>query len=173
MLDFRAELTVDVGAIREDAENFYNQTRDHFGGALRVESYLAEPAGPWNRESVAPSNVAAGPALALAAVIGLLTRVFVKAEWLRGWWFTLPVLPAIAVILPLTLLMPELRRSGHIDGGSSAWTARRRGEAGRGGTGNVDDHKEQSSMIRGFVIRRNRDADDPRLRDVVDGAHVA
>ncbi|MGW9119138.1 hypothetical protein ACWGRV_21340, partial [Streptomyces sp. NPDC055663] len=35
------------------------------------------------------------------------------------------------------------------------------------------DHKEQSSMIRRYLIWRNRHADDRRLRAVVDRANVA
>ncbi|MFE5482541.1 hypothetical protein [Streptomyces sp. NPDC056527] len=38
VLDFFAELTVDVDAIREEAEGYYNQTKGHYGDALRVES---------------------------------------------------------------------------------------------------------------------------------------
>ncbi|WP_128980555.1 hypothetical protein [Streptomyces roseicoloratus] len=38
VLDFFAELTVDADAIREEAESYYNQTKDHYGDALRVES---------------------------------------------------------------------------------------------------------------------------------------
>lgn len=37
-LDWLAELTVDVDSIREDAERYYNQTKDHYGDALRLES---------------------------------------------------------------------------------------------------------------------------------------
>lgn len=40
------------------------------------------------------------------------------------------------------------------------------------GTGH-DSHKEQGSMIRRYIIWRNRHADDQRLRAVVDGANVA
>lgn len=36
--DFFAELTVDIDAIKEEAERYYNQTKDHYGDALRVES---------------------------------------------------------------------------------------------------------------------------------------
>ncbi|WP_372350383.1 hypothetical protein [Streptomyces sp. KL116D] len=36
--DFFMELGVDVDAIREDAERYYNATRNHYGDALRVES---------------------------------------------------------------------------------------------------------------------------------------
>ncbi|SCE01688.1 hypothetical protein GA0115245_134114 [Streptomyces sp. di188] len=35
------------------------------------------------------------------------------------------------------------------------------------------DHKEQGSMIRRYIIWRNRHADDQRLRAVVDRANVA
>ncbi|MFJ3914159.1 lysozyme family protein [Streptomyces vinaceus] len=42
VLDFFAELTVDVDAIREEAERYYSQTKNHFGDALRVESEARE-----------------------------------------------------------------------------------------------------------------------------------
>ncbi|WP_374771823.1 hypothetical protein OG756_40790 [Streptomyces sp. NBC_01310] len=71
-------------------------------------AHAAEPAGPWDSETVAHSGFAAGLALALAVVTALLTWVFVKAEWLRRWWFTLAALFALAAILRLTLLAPEL-----------------------------------------------------------------
>lgn len=38
ILDWAAELTVDVDAIREDAERYYNRTSGHFGDAKRVEN---------------------------------------------------------------------------------------------------------------------------------------
>ncbi|MEW2318682.1 hypothetical protein [Streptomyces bauhiniae] len=38
VMDFFAELGVDVDAIREDAERYYHQTKDHYGDARRVES---------------------------------------------------------------------------------------------------------------------------------------
>ncbi|MFH0243208.1 hypothetical protein ACGRHY_12400 [Streptomyces sp. HK10] len=41
-LDFLAELTVDVDAIREEAEDYYNKTKDHYGDALRVEPEARE-----------------------------------------------------------------------------------------------------------------------------------
>ncbi|MFJ9547765.1 hypothetical protein [Streptomyces erythrochromogenes] len=77
-------------------------------GYFLLLAYAAEPAGPWDSESVAHSRFAAGLALGFAAVIALLTWAFVKAEWLRRWWFTLPALLAFAAILRLTLLAPEL-----------------------------------------------------------------
>jgi hypothetical protein len=42
VLDWFAELSVDLDAIREDAERYYNQTKDHYGDALRVESEARE-----------------------------------------------------------------------------------------------------------------------------------
>ncbi|MFC7920644.1 lysozyme family protein [Streptomyces cinereoruber] len=42
VLDWLAEVNVDVDAIREDAERYYNQTKDHYGDALRVESAARE-----------------------------------------------------------------------------------------------------------------------------------
>ncbi|WP_128431587.1 hypothetical protein [Streptomyces cyaneus] len=41
-LDWAAELTVDVDAIREEAEHYYNATRNHYGDAQRVESAARE-----------------------------------------------------------------------------------------------------------------------------------
>ncbi|GAA0666333.1 hypothetical protein GCM10009535_52630 [Streptomyces thermocarboxydovorans] len=38
VMDWFAELGVDVDAIREDAERYYHQTKDHYSDALRVES---------------------------------------------------------------------------------------------------------------------------------------
>ncbi|MGI5376559.1 hypothetical protein ACQEV2_20390 [Streptomyces sp. CA-251387] len=41
-LDWAAELTVDVDAIREEAEHYYNATKNHYGDAERVESAARE-----------------------------------------------------------------------------------------------------------------------------------
>ncbi|GHH06101.1 hypothetical protein [Streptomyces lanatus] len=41
-LDWAAELTADVDAIREEAENYYNATQDHYGDAQRVEAAARE-----------------------------------------------------------------------------------------------------------------------------------
>lgn len=38
VLDLLAEVSVDVDAIREEAESYYNQTKGHYGDALRIES---------------------------------------------------------------------------------------------------------------------------------------
>ncbi|WP_329114627.1 hypothetical protein [Streptomyces sp. NBC_01353] len=38
----------------------------------------------------------------------LLTLWFVKAEWLRMWWYAIPAAAPAAAVLRLTLLAPEL-----------------------------------------------------------------
>lgn len=75
---------------------------------LLLRAYAAEPAGPWDRETVSHSGFAAGTALGVAAVVALLTLLFVKAQWLRRWWFAVPAVTALAALLRLTLLAPEL-----------------------------------------------------------------
>ncbi|NUV63152.1 hypothetical protein [Streptomyces sp. CAI-85] len=77
-------------------------------GYLVVVAYLADPVGPWDHETVAHSDFAAGFGLALSALTALLTWVFVKAEWLRRWWYGVPALLAAVALLRLTLLAPEL-----------------------------------------------------------------
>ncbi|MEW2255694.1 hypothetical protein [Streptomyces sp. NPDC047869] len=42
VMDWFAELGVDVDTIREDAERYYHQTKGHYGDALRVESEARE-----------------------------------------------------------------------------------------------------------------------------------
>jgi hypothetical protein len=71
-------------------------------------AYAAEPAGPWDRETVSHSGFAAGLALAMGAATALLTALFVKARWLRTWWFILPAVLAAVALLRLTLFAPEL-----------------------------------------------------------------
>ncbi|MEU1460210.1 hypothetical protein ABZ467_05890 [Streptomyces sp. NPDC005727] len=71
-------------------------------------AYMAEPAGPWDSETAAHSNFAAGLALGLSFVTALLTWVFVKAYWLRSWWYALPAALATAALLRLSLLAPSL-----------------------------------------------------------------
>ncbi|MFE8012429.1 hypothetical protein ACFU3O_06760 [Streptomyces antibioticus] len=75
---------------------------------LVVIAYLVAPAGPWDSESVVHSNFASGFGLALSVVTALLTWVFVKAEWLRRWWYAIPVLLGVAALLRLTLLAPDI-----------------------------------------------------------------
>ncbi|MET9129786.1 hypothetical protein [Streptomyces antibioticus] len=77
-------------------------------GIPAVVAYLADPVGPWDHETVAHSNFASGFGLALSALTALLTWVFVKAEWLRRWWYGVPSLLAAAALPRLTLLAPEL-----------------------------------------------------------------
>ncbi|MFH9432086.1 hypothetical protein ACH4JZ_27835 [Streptomyces sp. NPDC017615] len=69
---------------------------------------VARPAGPWDSETVAHSNFAAGFALAGSVVLGLLTWGFVKAGWVRRWWYVAPVVLGVAALLRLTLLAPQL-----------------------------------------------------------------
>ncbi|MEW2318681.1 hypothetical protein [Streptomyces bauhiniae] len=75
---------------------------------LLLLAYLARPAGPWDSETVAHSNFAAGFALAVSVVLGLLTWGFVKAGWVRAWWFVVAAGFAVAALLRLTLLVPKL-----------------------------------------------------------------
>lgn len=42
VLDWFAEVAVDIDAIREEAERYYNQTKDHYADAHRVESQARE-----------------------------------------------------------------------------------------------------------------------------------
>ncbi|MFE9661426.1 hypothetical protein [Streptomyces sp. NPDC005955] len=42
VMDFFAELTIDIDAIREEAERYHGQTKGHYGDALRVESAARE-----------------------------------------------------------------------------------------------------------------------------------
>ena len=75
---------------------------------LTLLAYAATPAGPWDSETAAHSNFASGTALALTAVTAGLSWVFVKAGWLRRWWYTVPSALAVAALLRLTVLAPEL-----------------------------------------------------------------
>ncbi|WP_328312838.1 hypothetical protein OG432_22985 [Streptomyces sp. NBC_00442] len=81
----------------------------HPGAAYFVFlAYMARPAGPWDSETVAHSGFAAGLALVLSAVMAALTWPCVRFAWLRGWWYTLPAVLAVAALLRLTLLAPHL-----------------------------------------------------------------
>lgn len=75
---------------------------------LTLLAHMADPAGPWDSESVSHSNFAAGSALTLAAVIAGVTWVFVKGGWVRRWWYVIPSALAVTALLRLTVLVPEL-----------------------------------------------------------------
>ena len=75
---------------------------------LTLLAYAADPAGPWDSETVAHSNFAAGTALVFTAVAAGLSWVFAKAGWVRGWWYAIPAGLAVVALLRLTLFAPEL-----------------------------------------------------------------
>lgn len=75
---------------------------------MTLLAYTADPAGPWDSETVAHSDFASGTALVLTAVTAGLSWVFVKAEWLRRWWYAIPSALAVAALLRLTVLAPGL-----------------------------------------------------------------
>lgn len=77
-------------------------------GYVVLTAYVVEPDGPWDTQAVTNANVAAGIGLAFSGVVALLTWMFVKAEWLRKWWYVIPSILVIAALLRLTLLGPEL-----------------------------------------------------------------
>lgn len=70
---------------------------------LVLLAYMVEPG---TTETAAHSGAAAGLGMGVTAVTGILTLLFVKAGWLRRWWFTMPALIAIAAVLRLTVLAP-------------------------------------------------------------------
>jgi len=71
-------------------------------------AYMADPAGPWDQETLAHSNFAAGLAVALSTATTGLTWVFTKAEWLCRWWYAIPTVLTGAALLRLTLMAPTL-----------------------------------------------------------------
>jgi cytochrome bd-type quinol oxidase subunit 2 len=75
-------------------------------GYLVLLAYTAGTASPWERDAAAHSGFAAGTALVVVLVSALLTWAFVRAGWLRGWWYALPALLAAAALLRLTVLAP-------------------------------------------------------------------
>ncbi|MDF6021282.1 hypothetical protein [Streptomyces sp. JH34] len=77
-------------------------------GYVALTAYMVEPDGPWDQQAVTNSKLAGAIALILSTVMGLLTMAFVKAEWLRKWWYAIPAAFAIAALLRLTLLAAEL-----------------------------------------------------------------
>ncbi|MGW1540487.1 hypothetical protein ACWCPM_09625 [Streptomyces sp. NPDC002309] len=77
-------------------------------GYVVLTAYMVEPDGPWDRQAVTNSGVAAGVGVAFSAFLALLTWAFVQAKWLRKWWYAVPVTLAIAALLRLTVLAPGL-----------------------------------------------------------------
>ncbi|MEV3999011.1 hypothetical protein ACFYPK_28385 [Streptomyces halstedii] len=77
-------------------------------GYVVLTAYMIEPDGPWDAQAATNSDVAGGVGLALSALTALLTWLFVKTEWVRTWWYTVPVTLAITALLRLTLLAPAL-----------------------------------------------------------------
>ncbi|MBV7674203.1 hypothetical protein STHAL_32665 [Streptomyces halstedii] len=77
-------------------------------GYVVLTAYMIEPDGPWDAQAVTNSDVAGGVGLALSVLTALLAWLFVKAEWLRAWWYAVPLALAIAALLRLTLLAPAL-----------------------------------------------------------------
>ncbi|MFJ9862604.1 hypothetical protein [Streptomyces sp. NPDC101165] len=77
-------------------------------GYVVLTAFMVEPDGPWDRQAVTNSHVAAVVGLAFCCVMALLTWVFVKGAWLRRWWYAVPLLLAIAALLRLTVLAPNL-----------------------------------------------------------------
>jgi cytochrome bd-type quinol oxidase subunit 2 len=75
-------------------------------GYLVLLAYTAGTADPWERDAAAHSGFAAGTALLVVLVSALLTWAFVRAGWLRGWWYALPAVLAAAALLRLTVLAP-------------------------------------------------------------------
>ncbi|MET8824959.1 hypothetical protein ABZX40_24730 [Streptomyces sp. NPDC004610] len=71
-------------------------------------AYMAEPAGPWDSETVAHSQFASGLVLALSLLMAALTLACVKAAWLRKGWYLVPAVLILAAVLRLTLLAPQL-----------------------------------------------------------------
>ena len=71
-------------------------------------AYMAEPAGPWDSETVSHARFASGLALVLSAVTALLTWVFTKAQWSRKWWYAISAVLALAAFLRLTVLAPTV-----------------------------------------------------------------
>ncbi|KDQ71286.1 hypothetical protein ACFYPK_19565 [Streptomyces halstedii] len=77
-------------------------------GYVVLTAYMIEPDGPWDTQAVTNSKVAGGVGLALSALTAPLTWLFVRAEWLRKWWYAIPAALAVAALLRLTLLAPSL-----------------------------------------------------------------
>ncbi|MEK8141785.1 hypothetical protein NKH18_01460 [Streptomyces sp. M10(2022)] len=77
-------------------------------GYVVLTAYMVEPDGPWDHQAVTNSKAASAIGLVFSGLVALLTWAFVKAEWLRKWWHAIPAALAVAALLRLTLLAPEL-----------------------------------------------------------------
>ncbi|MFC7929387.1 hypothetical protein ACPCAE_30995 [Streptomyces cinereoruber] len=77
-------------------------------GYFVLIAYMVDPDGPWDRQAVTSSHIAAGIGLVFAAFLALVTWIVAKAGWLRKGWHVLPAALAFAALLRLTLLAPEL-----------------------------------------------------------------
>lgn len=78
----------------------------HLGtGYVVLVAFMAEPG---TAETAVHSGVASGLALVFTVVTAPLTLLFVKAGWLRAWWYLLPAVLGLAALLRLTVLAPEL-----------------------------------------------------------------
>ncbi|QKV93537.1 hypothetical protein HUT19_18670 [Streptomyces sp. NA02950] len=78
-------------------------------GYLELLAYVADPAGPWDTETVFHSKITSCLAPFSALFTAQLTRLFIRAEWLRHWWRTvLLLLLTLAALLRLTALAPRL-----------------------------------------------------------------
>ncbi|MBW5486102.1 hypothetical protein [Streptomyces bambusae] len=77
-------------------------------GYVLLIAYMVEPDGPWDSQAADEAGVAAGIGLAFSGVTALLSWVFVKAAWLRRWWYVVPAGLAFVALLRLTVLAPEL-----------------------------------------------------------------
>lgn len=69
-------------------------------------AYAIEPAGPWDHHAVTNATMSAGLGLLFAALLTLLTWVATTAEWLRTWWYAIPLTLAAAAVVRLTLAAP-------------------------------------------------------------------
>jgi len=74
-------------------------------GYLVFLAYMVEPGGA---DWVAHYQFTAGFALPFSVCTALLTWVFVRAKWLRRWWYAVPAALAFAALLRLTLWAPTL-----------------------------------------------------------------
>ncbi|TXS52272.1 hypothetical protein [Streptomyces sp. t39] len=70
---------------------------------LILLAYMVEPG---TAETTTHSGVAAGLGAGVTTVTGILTLLFVKAGWLRRWWFIVPALIALTAVLRLTVFAP-------------------------------------------------------------------